>query len=386
METSAHDAPGVCIPLMEAAAVLEHPGARIVDLRSPAEFRDDHLPGAVNLPLFDDTERSVVGLLYNRANPQVAFEHGMQFVRDKVVELVSEIGARAGIDMPLDRVRARTEELATGGLKGLSQRLQPELVTSPPDQPLVLHCWRGGLRSQSVIALLRRLGVEQAVGLAGGYKSYRAQVRAVLEQWQAPPCFVLRGLTGVGKTLVLRELELLRPGTTLDLELAAGHRSSLLGMVGLEPASQKTFESRLATRLRASSSHVVVMEGESRRVGDAIVPATIWEALRGGTNLLLEADVPRRVEVLVADYLADPAARPKLRQQLAAVQERIEGPPVDLLSLFDARREPELVEVLLERYYDPLYRHSEKDKQYAARIDATDPQAAAAAVAAQLPA
>jgi tRNA 2-selenouridine synthase len=382
MLPSAQDA---VIPLMEAAAVLEHPAARVVDLRSPAEFEDDHLPGAVNLPLFDDTERAVVGLLYKRASPEVAFESGMGFVRDKVVELVASIGERVGVQLPLDTVRARAEELAAGGIEGLSERLVPEPVGEPPTEPLVLHCWRGGLRSQSVIALLRRLGLDQAVGLAGGYKAYRARVRAELEGWQAPPCWVLRGLTGVGKTLVLRELERLRPGTTLDLELAAGHRSSLLGMVGLEPVSQKTFESRLAARLRNLRGAVIVMEGESRRVGDAIVPARIWEALRGGTNLLLEADVPRRVEVLLDDYLADPSARPKLREQLAAVQRRIEGPPVDLLSLFDDGREPELVEVLLERYYDPLYGHSEKGKHYAARIDAADPLTAARAVAEQFP-
>jgi len=358
--------------------VLARPGARVVDLRSPSEFADDHLPGAVNVPLFDDAERSVVGLLYHQDSPERAFAEGLELVEGKILGLVRDVLPDAVL--PRQQVLERTRQLAEGGLSGMEARLLPEPLHDAPADPVVLHCWRGGLRSRSVVALLRQLGATQVVGMQGGYRAYRAQVRATLEGFQPPPTFVLRGLTGVGKTLVLRELERLRPGWALDLERAAGHRSSLLGMVGLEPVSQKGFDSRLAARVRAGFDGAMVVEGESRKVGDVIIPATIWGALGAGTNLLLEADVPRRVEVLLEDYLADPSARPRLREQLLLVQARMAGAssaPVDLVELFDGGREAELVERLLAEYYDPLYRHSETGKAYAARIDASDPVAAA---------
>lgn len=366
------------IPVLDVEAVLASPDVRIVDLRSPGEFADDHLPDAVNVPLFDDAERAVVGLLYHQDSPERAFAEGLDVVERKVVDLVRAVLPDA--DLPEGEVLNRTRALAAGGLSGMEARLVAEPLAEAPAGVVVLHCWRGGLRSRSVVALLRQLGATNVVGLEGGYKSYRASVMAGLEQFEAPPTFVLRGLTGVGKTLVLREVERLRPTWVLDLEGAAGHRSSLLGMVGLEPVSQKTFDSRLAARVRAGFEGALVVEGESRKVGDVIIPASMWAALRTGTNLLLEADVPRRVQVLMEDYLAVPAARPLLREQLAAVQARIDGPPVDLVGLLDAEREAELVEVLLERYYDPLYRHSESGKAYAGVVDASDPAAAARAV------
>lgn len=366
------------IPVLDVAAVLARPAARVVDLRSPSEFADDHLPGAVNVPLFDDAERSLVGLLYQQDSPERAFTEGLELVERKVLDLVRAALPDAGL--PEEQVLARTRELAAGGLTGMEARLVAEPLTDAPAAPVVLHCWRGGLRSRSMVALLRQLGATEVVGMQGGYKAYRAHVRATLEAFEAPPTIVLRGLTGVGKTLVLREVERLRPGWVLDLERAAGHRSSLLGMVGLEPASQKTFDTRLAARVRAGFDGTMVVEGESRKVGDVIIPTAVWGPLAAGTNLLLEADVPRRVEVLLEDYLADPSARPRLREQLLLVQGRMDGSAGDLIELFDGGQEAELVELLLEGYYDPLYRYSETSKAYAATIDASDPAAAAGQV------
>ncbi|MHC4839308.1 MAG: tRNA 2-selenouridine(34) synthase MnmH [Planctomycetota bacterium] len=233
------------------------------------------------------------------------------------------------------------------------------------------------------MAFLRALGLDRAVGLEGGYRGWRRAVLDGLAGWCPPPTFVIRGLTGVGKTLVLRELERLRPGWTVDLEGLAGHRSSILGMVGLEPRTQKAFDSGLFTRLRASAEAPVVFEGESRKVGDVILPAPVWEAIQGGHNVLLEAPVARRVEVLTEDYLERPESRGQLREQLPFIEERLgrtkwRGKLVELL---DAGREGELVELLLEHYYDPLYRHSEKGRAYELTIDSSDPAAAAARVA-----
>lgn len=365
------------IPGVSAPAVLAGSDAVVVDLRAPKEFAEDHLPGARNVPLFDDDERALVGLLYHRASPERAFQQGLDVVVGKVQRLVASIAAAAGSPAPDVDPREAVLELAMGGLAQTERRLEVVPRDELPARPLVLHCWRGGLRSQSVAALVRHVGLGDASILAGGYKAYRAHVRAELDAAALPPAFVLRGLTGVGKTLVLRELERQRPGWTLDLEGAAGHRSSLLGMVGLEPVTQKTFESRLAARLRAGfPGGVVIYEGESRKVGDAIVPPRIWESLCGGVSIELVADVATRTRVLMDDYLAHDSNRVDLRAQLAAVEERMR-PRTPLVELFDARRDEEVVALLLERYYDPLYRHSERSHEYALTIDSADPARAA---------
>ncbi len=368
------------VPVVGAAEVLARPaGALVIDLRTPAEFADDHLPGAVNVPLLDDAGRALVGLAYTQESPEAGFRHGQALIEGRIDDLVRQVGELAGWQPPaldpVDVVRAATAE----GIEALDARVAPESGVALRPGTVVLHCWRGGLRSRSVVGLLRALGLERAVGLEGGYKAYRTAVRSELDAWPGAPTFVLRGLTGVGKTLVLREVARLRPDWVLDLEGCAGHRSSLLGMVGLEPTSQKTFESLLAARLRHRPEGPLVLEGESRKVGDVIIPPALWSALDSGTNLLLEADVERRIQVLAEDYLARPSAIPLLKEQLLAVQERMGGER-DLPGLLDAGEIDALVGDLLVNYYDPLYRHSEKGRDYATRIDSTNPSAAARSI------
>jgi len=372
------------IPTVSARQLLDAPGARVIDLRSPAEFAEDHVPGAHNAPLFDDVERALVGTLYRRESPASAFAEARRIAAGRIGGLVAEIGRLAGWAVAADdlaeRVRARTE----GGVDALESELVGVPREAWPDGAVVLHCWRGGLRSRSVVAFLRELGLDRAVGLEGGYKAYRREVLAELARVELPRCVVLRGLTGVGKTLVLRELERQRPGWTVDLEALAGHRSSILGMVGLAPRTQKAFDSALAARLREVRGPCVVFEGESRKVGDVIQPARVWTALQAGANVRLVAPVERRVRVLLEDYLAAERNRAELRRQLPFIEARL-GPVQwrgELVRRLDQHREEELVRILLERYYDPLYAHSEEGKRYALEVDASDPARAASAVAA----
>lgn len=372
------------LPAAAPAQVLSVPGVRVIDLRSPGEFAEDHLPGARNVPLFDDVERALVGTLYKRRSPDAAFDAAREITARKIEELVRAIGAIAGWQPPREDLVRRLLERTAGGVAALEGELGVRALEALPAEPVVLHCWRGGLRSRSVVSFLRELGLDRAVGLVGGYKAYRRLVLEELEAWRGPQAFCLRGLTGVGKTLVLRALEELRPGWTVDLEGLAAHRSSILGMVGLRPVPQKRFESRLAARLRAGFAGPVVYEGESRRVGDAILPLRVWESLCGATNLLLSAPLERRVEVLIEDYLAHESSRDELRRQLPFIEKRLGPRRFDgaLVALLDAGRDAELVECLLERYYDPLYTHSEKGKDYAFEVDTSDPEAAARAIAA----
>jgi tRNA 2-selenouridine synthase len=367
------------VPVTRVEPLLEHEDALVIDLRSPGEFAEDHLPGARNVPLFGDEERALIGFLYHRESPQVAFEQGRALASARIQRLVSEIAGHAGWRLTADDLDRRVMAMTEAGIDGLTAELAGEPVSELPARPVLLHCWRGGLRSLSVVAFLRSLGYDDAMGLIGGYKAYRRHVIDATAGWDAPPAYVLRGLTGVGKTLVLREIEAQRPGSTFDLERLAGHRSSLLGMVGLEPCTQKTFESRILARIREGSAGPLVFEGESRKVGDAIIPEHVWGVLGGGTSIELRASRAHRVQVLLDDYLATDASRPALRCQLEAVAERMPGRP-DLVSMLDGGREAALVELLLEDYYDPLYRHSEKGKHYAHTIDAEDPAQAARSV------
>lgn len=369
--------------MIDARALLAASDACSIDLRSPLEFAEDHVPGAVNAPLFDDVQRALVGTLY-RASPSAAFDAAADIVRARIRALAGEIGAVARWTPNADDVEGRANALLGGGYERLSSELLQAERAAPPRRPVVLNCWRGGLRSRSVLAFVRELGLERAALLEGGYKGYRAEVVRQIAALELPPAFVLRGMTGVGKTLVLRAIERMRPGWTLDLEELAGHRSSLLGMVGLAPCSQKQFESRIAARARAGFGPCVVLEGESRRVGDAIVPDRVWNALETGTHLEIHASFERRFDVLARDYLADERSRAELAQRLPLVEARMvrarEKPR--LVELLQAGRLEDLVRELLDLYYDPLYRHGEKERVYAARFDAQDPERTARAVVA----
>lgn len=368
------------VPMAAAEAVLAGSPRRLVDLRSPAEFAEDHLPGAVNVPLFDDLERALIGTLYARTSPDAAFEEGRRRTLERITPFTREIAALCGWSPPTLELGPRVELLTRLGLRGLERELEPAPTCPGPDS-VAMYCWRGGLRSRAVIAFLRGLGHTEVLGIDGGYRAYRSSVRARLAAWRLPQSFVLRGLTGVGKTLVLRALAVQRPGWALDLEALAGHRSSILGMVGLVPVSQKRFESRLVQHASSASRAVCVIEGESRKVGDIILPEPVWRAIDGGVGLELVTTRERRVQVLLDDYLATESSRGELARQLPFIEARLGGRwSGELVARLESGREAELVELLLEHYYDPLYRHSERGRTYRARFDSTDPALAAAGI------
>ena len=382
------DATSFALPALDPRALEARAERVVIDLRSPSEFAEDHVDGAWNVPLFDDDQRALVGTLYRRVSPAAAFERGRELVEERIEELVLAIAELAGWTPPRADLRARVRELTADGYAGFAGELTTRAIDAKEldfaRAPIVLCCWRGGMRSRSVTLLLRELGLSRACVAAGGYRAWRQLVAQDLERFEAPPTFVLRGLTGVGKTLVLRELERIRPRTTLDLEDCARHRSSILGMVGLEPVGQKTFESRVRARITHGFDRVLVVEGESRKVGDVVVPPRVWSALDGGTSLELVASTERRVEVLRNDYLARPENAQELLPRLAYLDERIAREPgtPTLVERFRAGAVDEVVRELLERWYDPRYRHGEQGRRYAATFDATDPERCARAISA----
>lgn len=239
-----------------------------VDVRTPAEFAHAHIPGAVNLPLFDDDERAVVGTTYKEDGRHEAIKVGLDLVGPKMRSLVERV----------------------------------EMLAGPPGARTVLvHCWRGGMRSRSVAWLLGLYGWEVST-LDGGYKSFR---RWVLDRLENPPSLlVLGGRTGSRKTEILAELEL-RGASVIDLEGLANHRGSAFGALQMpEQPSQEQFEALVALALDAlpARGERVWIEDESRMIGVRKVPDTLMKAMRASPVIALEVAFEARVAHLVETY------------------------------------------------------------------------------------
>ena len=248
----------------------------LIDVRSPAEFALDHLPGAINLPVLDDAERAEIGTLYVQTSKFLARRMGAAKVARNIAAHLDGALADRGGDF----------------------------------QPLV-YCWRGGQRSGAMVTVMDQIGWPVTV-LDGGYQTWRRQVKAAL--YDAAPSLqivLLDGPTGSGKTEVLNRLGA-RGVQTLDLEAMANHRGSLFGaMPGGQP-SQKLFESRLHDAVsRVDPARPVVVEAESSKIGARVVPPVLWRAMQAGRVIELSAPVEARARHTAATYAgisADAAA------------------------------------------------------------------------------
>lgn len=303
----------------------------IIDVRSPAEYEEDHVPGAVSRPVLDNEERARVGTIYKQESPFAAKKIGAAIVARHIAEHLERSF--------LDRPRAW--------------------------KPLI-YCWRGGKRSGAMTHVLRQIGWH-ACQLDGGYKSYRRFV--VAELAELPRRFAYRvvtGATGSGKSRLLEALAA-QGAQVLDLENLAAHKGSVLGELPDAPQpSQKMFESRLLAALRRfDAERPVYVEAESRKIGVLQVPEALLETMRAGPCLCIEATNEARVSFLIGDYdyfLSDPG---RLKEKLEFLQGLQSAETLARWqALVDARNWPVLVGELLEKHYDPLYKRSQ-GKNYA---------------------
>ena len=338
----------------EEAAVLPH--ARIIDVRSPSEYEQDHRPGAENVPLFEDDQRKVVGALYKNESPEKAMEQGLAMVEGRLLSILRGI---LGEEADLSLAWSCFAEVSTrvGHLKQVSSRGDaPSLGEGV--RPILVHCWRGGMRSSSVVALLRALGFSQVFHVEGGYRSYRRTVRETLSGAGLIPevLIVLDGPTGVGKTRVLRALESREPGTTLDLEGLAQHRSSFLGAVGLSPVTQKYFDSRLAMRLPQLRPGPIFVEGESRKVGSVVLPGELFGRMQRSPRVEVSAGMAHRLRVLGEEYLASPKHQADLRSELHHFEKHMGRQRIrDFQADLDRGGWRQVAKALLMHHYDHLY-------------------------------
>lgn len=297
----------------------------IIDARSPAEYAEDHIPGALSAPVLDDAERARVGTLYKQVSPFDAKKLGAALVA-----------------------------------RNVARHIETLFFASPRSWRPLVYCWRGGKRSGAMAHILREIGWETAV-LEGGYKAYRRWVVEALEAQPARFDFrVIHGTTGSGKSRLLAALK--RAGAqALDLEHVAAHRGSVLGGLPDRPQpSQKAFESQLLVELLAlDASRPVYVEGESRKIGQLQVPEALIARMRDAPCVMLDTRLEARVSLLLEEYrhfVGNPAM---LAAQLDCLAPLHGEEAIARWKALAGRGEwPGFVAELLMAHYDPAYRRS----------------------------
>ena len=297
----------------------------IIDVRTPLEFAEDHIPGAINAPVLSNEERVIIGTMYKQVSPFEATRYGAALVAQNI-----------------------------------AHHLQTTFADKPQNWRPLVYCWRGGKRSGSMTAWLNLIGWK-ARQLQGGYKTYRSHVLEKLGEM--PQLFhfqVLCGLTGSGKTRLLRALADCG-SQVLDLEALACHRGSLLGALpGIAQPSQKGFDSRLLAALQQLDPiRPVFVEAESKKIGNIQLPDALMRALAGADCIRVEASLEERVDFLCDDYAALFDAPEAFKQNLDRLTElRGKQTIARWHALVNAGARAELFRELIEQHYDPAYRSS----------------------------
>mgnify|MGYP006198191495 CR=1 FL=1 len=297
----------------------------IVDARTPSEYAEDHIPGAICAPVLDDAERAEVGTMYKQVSPFEAKKVGGALVA-----------------------------------RNVASHIEKQFSGKPKSWKPLVYCWRGGKRSAAMAHILREVGWDAAT-LQGGYKAYR---RWVVERLEALPSalefVVVHGPTGSGKSRLLGALEA-AGAQVLDLEALAAHRGSVLGgLPGRAQPSQKRFESLLLHSLCGfDPARPVYVEGESKKIGELQVPEALMARMRASPCVLLEASLPTRVSLLLEEYRHFLGERAALEAQLDCLAALHGRERIAAWKAAAARGEwREFVTRLLLEHYDPAYRRS----------------------------
>ena len=243
---------------------LSSSGVSIIDVRTPKEFDQGHIPGAINLPLFTNEERVIVGTLYKQEGKQAAIHRGLELVGPKMAEMA-------------------------GNAKQYAK-----------DNTLLIHCWRGGMRSASIAWLMELYGLK-VFTLKGGYKSFRKlTLTSFAKNYRL---LILGGKTGSAKTRVLEKLATLGE-QIIDLEKLAAHKGSAFGSLGeTKQPSQEQFENELAITLQYSDGQKTIwLEDESRLIGKKVIPGELWEQMRLAKTIYLEIPLEERIAYLTDEY------------------------------------------------------------------------------------
>jgi tRNA 2-selenouridine synthase len=315
---------------ISATDLLQLPPDRaLLDVRTPAEYAQGHVPGALNLPLFSDEERAEVGTLYKQASPERAFLRGL--------------------------------DLAGAKLSGYVR----EAVRLAPGRQLAVHCWRGGQRSGSMAALLSFAGFDVQV-VQGGYKAYRQLVQHEIAN-RSYRYVVLGGRTGSGKTLILNELAKLGE-QVVDLEGMARHKGSAFGALGEAPQpTVEQFENELlATLDKFDPQRRVWVENESRSIGRVFLHEGFFAKIKSGPLVSLEVPFEERVRYLVHGYANFP--KEELLGSLEKITKRMGGQHVKAAREAFESGDVEAATSIVLTYYDKTYDHSTSLGDFSQRL------------------
>lgn len=297
----------------------------VIDVRSPSEFAEDHIPGAINCPVLNDEERAIVGTLYCQESPFAARKVGAALVA-----------------------------------RNIAQHIEQRFHDRPKSWSPLIYCWRGGQRSAAMAIILGQIGWSTHQ-LEQGYKAYRHQVLHDIEHLPTTLRFhVLSGPTGSGKSRFLAALA--RHGAqVLDLEQLARHRGSVLGQwPDQAQPGQKSFETALRQQLlQFDPEKPVLVEAESRTIGRIALPNALLAAMRNGQCLKLEVPQAERVRFLLEDYAHFTQQPALLLRQLERLRGMYANKQLERWEQWVSQGQFEsLVSALLEIHYDPHYQRS----------------------------
>jgi len=297
----------------------------IIDVRSPAEFVDDHIPGAINLPVLNDQQRAEIGTIYKQINPFTA--------------------KRAGAALVAQNIAAH---------------LQNSLQDKARDWRPLIYCWRGGQRSGAMAQIFSNIGWHSSV-IDGGYKSYRRHVLDCLDHLPKQlSLMIVSGQTGTAKTHILRAASA-KGAAIIDLERLACHRGSLLGGEPGQPQpTQRYFESQLCQALQQSApGQTILIEAESNKIGNIHVPPAFWAAMRNAPTIRVTAPIDARVNFLQRDY-AHMVNQPEfIMPLLSKLTHRHSAKQLATWKdMIDRKDWPDFIKSLLETHYDPSYQRS----------------------------
>lgn len=321
----------------------------VLDVRSPGEYKQAHIPGAYSLPLFTDEERKVVGTTYKQNSREAAIKVGLDYFGPKMRKMVEEV------EELLRSTHAKAEgqnPVITNGAASSEARV------------VLVHCWRGGMRSAAIAWLLDLYGFK-VYTLSGGYKKYR---NWIVETFSQPYQFhILGGFTGSGKTYVLEEMQSLG-ARVINLEKIACHKGSAFGNIGMpDQPSQEMFENLLGTELRkwsngsidhknsysTSVSQPIWLEDESQRIGHVNIPQPLWNNMRKSPVYFLDIPFEERLKHVVKEYgILD---RERMANAISRIQKRLGG--LETKTALQHLQEGDIESCfrILLKYYDKWY-------------------------------
>jgi tRNA 2-selenouridine synthase len=325
----------------------------VIDVRSPAEYKHAHIPGAYSLPLFSDEERAIVGTAYKQESREIAIKHGLDFFGPKMKTIVEEA------------------ESIISRQSAVSSNADSKLQTA---NCILVYCWRGGMRSGAVSWLLDVYGFK-VYTLIGGYKKFRVRV---LDTFKLPfDLKILGGYTGAGKTEVIKELERAKEHV-IDLEDLAKHKGSAFGNIGM-PAqpTQEMFENVLSIRLRTlryesqnanSNPQLIInhspiwLEDESQRIGLINIPNSLWHNMRRSPLYFLDIPFEERLKHLIEEY--GTLDKEKVIDAILRIKDRLGS--LEAKKAIEFLNEDNTIESfrILLKYYDKWYTKGLHNREY----------------------